>query len=613
MIQAANLQNHFGDQVLFEDVTFQVSYGERVGLVGRNGSGKSTLFRMIDGDLEPDAGVITVPKGYRIVSLEQHIKFSKPTVIEECCQVLEEDQQYDFFRAEKILFGLGFTQDDLERDPYEFSGGYQIRINLCKALVQSPDMLLLDEPTNYLDIVSLRWLKGFLRNFDGEVVLITHDRDFMDAVATHIMGISRKRLKKTKGDTAKFYEQLIMEDEIYEQTRMNQEKKRDEMQGFVDRFKAKASKARQAQSKMKMIEKMGSMDALASESNLSFKFHHKECPGKVILEAKNLGFAYTGEDQDQLFSGLNLTIGKNDRIGIIGKNGKGKSTLLNVLGGELTATNGTMTNHPSLSKGHFGQTNVERLYIKHSISQEIRSSNPKLGHTEIRSICGAMMFQGDLADKKIEVLSGGERSRVLLGKILAHPTNLLLLDEPTNHLDIESVEALSDEISRYPGALLIVTHSEYLLRNLVNKLIIFHEGRADYFIGTYDDFLNKIGWESEETFPKKKKKGLNKKELQKKRQELIREKSKTCKPLKSEMDLLEKEIVDSEALLEGLNNDLEKFTAEADGDAIVEVTQKIGKLHFKIQDAFEKLSPISEEYETKEKEFDLLLSQLQGE
>ena len=497
MIQLNNISKHFGVQVLFDDLTLMIGKRERIGFVGRNGSGKSTLFKIILGELTPDAGEINIPKGYKIGALDQHIKFTKPTVLEECCEVLSEDEQYDWWKVERVLFGLGFSEEDLEKDPYSFSGGYQVRINLTKALVQNPNLLLLDEPTNYLDIVSLRWLRGFLRSFQGEVLLITHDRDFMDSVATHTIGLTRKRLRKYKGNTSKFYEQISISDEMYEQTRLNQEKKKKELQSFVDRFGAKASKAAQAQSRAKQIEKMGTIDKLDAESTLGFRFHYKECPGKVILETNNVSFSYSGKEEDDLFKNLTLSIGREDRIGIIGKNGKGKSTLLNVIGGELKARTGEITNHPSLSIGHFGQTNIERLHESNTILTEISDCNSELGMSQVRNICGTMMFPDDLAKKKISVLSGGEKSRVMLGKILARKSNMLLLDEPTNHLDMESIEILSEEIVRFPGAVILVTHSELLLRAAVNKLIIFHQGKAEFFDGTYDEFLEKIGWESE--------------------------------------------------------------------------------------------------------------------
>ena len=526
MIAASNLEKSFGPQVLFDKVSFLINPRERIGLVGKNGTGKSTLFKMILGNERYDSGTLSMPKGYRIGTLEQHIHFTQPTVLKECIQALPVEKQWDHYKAEIILSGLGFSEQDFQKDPATFSGGFQVRINLCKALLADPNMLLLDEPTNYLDILSLRWLKEYLNKWPGEMILITHDRDFMDKVTTHTLGLHRKQARKVKGDTIKFYELIMQEEETYEQTRKNLENKRKEMQSLIDRFRAKASKASMAQSRLKMMEKMGTMEKLSTEKNLGFRFNHLPCPGKKIMNIKNLSFSYTGKPDENIFSDLSFSIGRKDRIGIIGANGKGKSTLLNCLAGELTPTKGEIIPHPSTSLGHFGQTNIDRLESRNQVLQEILRSNPNLSMTAAHSICGAMMFEGDMAKKKVEVLSGGERSRVLLGKIISHPTNLLLLDEPSHHLDVESIECLIEELSDYQGALVIVTHSELILKTLAENLIIFHRGRAEYFHGGYEEFLEKVGWEGEPISEKKVKPKMSKKEARKLRA-LERQKAQT--------------------------------------------------------------------------------------
>ncbi len=512
MIIATDLKKSFGSQSLFEGVSFLINQGERIGLVGKNGSGKSTLFKMILKQENPDSGKLSAPRGYVIGALEQIIRFTHPTVLTECISALSAEKQWDHYEAEIILSGLGFSEEDFHKDPATFSGGYQVRINLCKALLADPNMLLLDEPTNYLDILSLRWLKDYLIKWPGEMVLITHDRDFMDKVTTHTLGLHRKKAKKVKGGTIKYYEQIIQEEEAYELTRKNLESKRKEMQSLVDRFRAKASKAAMAQSRLKMMEKMGTMKKLDAEKNLGFRFNHRPCPGKTLMDVKNLSFSYTGKPENNIFSDISFSIGRNDRIGIIGANGKGKSTLLNCLVGELTATSGSIVSHPTLSLGHFGQTNIERLQSGNKVLDEILQSNPSLSLQAAHTICGAMMFGGDLSKKKVDVLSGGEKSRLLLGKIISHPTNLLLLDEPSHHLDVESIESLIEELNDYEGALVIVTHSELILKTLAKNLIIFHKGKAEYFRGGYEDFLDKVGWEEAPVQEKKIKTKVNKKE-----------------------------------------------------------------------------------------------------
>lgn len=529
MIIANNLEKSYGAQDLFEGVSFLINEGERVGLVGKNGTGKSTLFKMILGQENPDSGDISSPKGYRIDALEQIICFTQPTVLKECIQALSPEKQWDHYKAEIILSGLGFSEQDFQKDPSTFSGGFQIRINLCKALLADPDMLLLDEPTNYLDILSLRWLKEYLVKWPGEMILITHDRDFMDAVTTHTLGLHRKQARKVRGGTIKYYEQIIQEEETYELTRRNMESKKKEMQSLIDRFRAKASKAAMAQSRMKMMKKMGTMEKLETERNLGFKFNYLACPGKTLMDIKNLSFSYEGNSKSNIFTDISFSIGRRDRIGIIGANGKGKSTLLNCLADELSPTAGTISKHPSTSIGHFGQTNINRLNPKNRVLDEVLKANPNLSLQAAHSICGVMMFGGELSKKKVGVLSGGERSRLLLGKIISHPTNLLLLDEPTHHLDVESIESLIEELNDYDGAIVIVTHSELILKTLAQNLIIFHQGKAEYFHGGYEDFLENVGWEGEPVAEKKTKTIVSKKEARRLRA-LERQKN-TVKPV----------------------------------------------------------------------------------
>jgi len=497
MIQLTNLSKSFGGDILLRDINLKVLPRQKIGFVGRNGSGKSTLFKIILDEEHYDEGELSIPKNYRIGALKQHLSFSEKTLREECALALPKGEEWNFYKIEKLLFGLGFSHEDLDKDPLSFSGGYQIRINLVKLLAEEPNMLLLDEPTNYLDIVSLRWLRGFIKNFEGEVILITHDRDFMDSISTHTMGINRKSLHMVEGNSHKFYETLTLADETYQKTQANQAKKRQELEEFIARNKARASTAALAQSKVKELEKMEVMEDLESDSSLEFDFNYAQTPAKILFRANNLSFGY--DDKPNLFENVSFDMPKGKTIAIIGKNGKGKSTLLNLIAGELDSRSGSIEFHPSTTFAHFGQTNIERLNTKMSILDEIAQARRDIGIAEVRAIAGRMMFSGDSAKKKIELLSGGERSRVMLGKIIATPANLLFLDEPTNHLDMQSIDALCDAIENFEGSTMLVTHSEMLLHRLANALIIFHKDKAEYFDGTYAEFLEKIGWEEEES------------------------------------------------------------------------------------------------------------------
>lgn len=546
MLQVSGLTKGYGPRTLFENVSFSLVQGERLGLVGRNGCGKSTLFKLILGDESPDEGTITMPKGYRIGHLAQHLNFTKSTIVEETCLGLRPDERDQTYRAEIILSGLGFSEDDYLKPPSAFSGGFQIRLNLAKLLLSEPDLLLLDEPTNYLDILSMRWLSGFLTTWSGEMIIITHDRTFMDDVTTHTMYIHRGTIRKIRGDTTKLYNQVATDEEIYEKTRINEDKKRKELEEFINRFRAQASKATLVQSKVKALERMGQKEALMDQASLDFQFCTAPHPGKVSMEVRGISFNYP--DGPGLIDDLSMTIGKQDRIGIIGKNGKGKSTLLKLLASEMKPVKGSVTPGPNAKIGYFGQTNISRLNPNLTIEEEVNSANPLLHRTKIRAICGTMMFTGDDAEKKIGVLSGGEKSRVLLAKLLAQPSNVLLLDEPTNHLDMESIEALVKSLKEYEGTVIIVTHSELILRSLVNRLIIFQGSAPRLFDHEYDYFLQKEGWEEEggapTTHTKKEEKPAEESAAQKeisKKMRVVEEKISTLeKDLKKNEDLLAK-------------------------------------------------------------------------
>ena len=447
MISVDNLSKSYGGQVLFENISFKINRRERVGLVGRNGHGKTTLFRLITGLEEPDSGTIAIPRHYRIGYVEQNIDFSEDTVRAEAARALPPDARDQMWRVEKILFGLGFGPADLDKHPGELSGGYQVRLNLTKVLLADFNILLLDEPNNYLDITSIRWLERFLLAWPGELVLITHDRSFMDKVVTHTMAIHRRKIKKIEGDTGKLYDQIAMEEETYEKTRINDERKRKEIQGFIDKFHASAQLTGLVQSRKKTLSKMIKKEKLEKLTSLEFGFGYKPFHGKYVLSVEDLTFGY--DPSLPLIEDFGITIGARDRVFVIGKNGRGKTTLLKLMAGVLEPDRGEITKPMAVAPGYFEQTNVQSLSAANSVLEEIGSAAPEVDPSKARYLCGLMMFEGDAALKKIGVLSGGEKSRVLLGKLIASPLNLILLDEPTNHLDMESSDALLAAIDNF--------------------------------------------------------------------------------------------------------------------------------------------------------------------
>jgi ATP-binding cassette subfamily F protein 3 len=616
MLQINKLSKTYGRQIIFDEVDFIINPGERVGLVGRNGHGKTTLFRMVLGEEHQDSGAITIPNGYRIGHLSQHISFTRKTILKEGCLNLphSEDGTDESYKVGAILHGLGFATEDFDKHPASLSGGFQIRLNLAKVLVSDPNLLLLDEPTNYLDIVSIRWLTKFLRAWKNEMIVITHDRDFMDSVTTHTMAIHRQKMRKIEGTTQKLYSQILLDEEVYEKTRINDDRKRKDVEQFINRFRAQANKAKAVQSRIKALQRHEKLSKLTEEKTLDFAFHSASFTGKQLMTAEEICFTFDS-DGPLLIQGLDLQIGKNDRIGIIGKNGKGKTTLLNLLAGELEPVNGTITRHPQLKAAFFGQTNINRLNLARTIEEEIMDVHPDHSRGAARKICGAMMFEGDTALKKISVLSGGERSRVLLGKLLVSPANLLLLDEPTNHLDMESIDSLIEAVDVFRGAVVIVTHSELVLSAVATKLIVFDGGRIRVFDGTYDDFLERVGWsdeaadaDSEDNARKQERpKGVNKKEARRLRAEIITNRSKTLGPLQKRIAEIEGEI----SLLEKrIDEDTVRLLNASEKGAVAEIrnlASAITLARSEIDRLFARLEKKTALFESKSREFEKLL------
>ncbi len=604
MIKVINLCKSFGVQDIFDDISFNVNSGERIGLVGRNGHGKTTLLKIITGEEHADSGEIVIPKNYTIGHIAQHLKFTKSTVIDEGCLGLPEDSRDDKWKVEKILSGLGFTQEDMKRDPLafsmndmqrhpdEFSGGYQVRLNLAKTLVSEPDMLLLDEPTNYLDIISIRWLSSFLRQWEGEMLLVTHDRSFMDSITTHTVGIHRQKARKIEGSTDKLYEQILKEEEIHEKTRLNDEKKRKEVELFVTRFRAKARLAGMVQSRVKALEKQQSLDKLEKIKSMDFSFSYKPFNAKTLMTVENLNFAYNPETE--IVKDFSISVGSEDRICVIGKNGKGKTTLLKLLAEELTPGSGKFNIHSNTVKGYFAQTNTINLNSNMTVEEEIYSAGCE--KQSARNIAGAMMFEGDDALKKIGVLSGGEKSRVLLGKILASPSNLLFLDEPTNHLDMESCDALVGAIDDFPGAIIMVTHNEMFLHSLANRFIVFQGNGVTVFEGTYQSFLEKVGWDEEEQKTETVKKTdtpVNKKDIRKLRTEILTRRSKELKPLETKLSKVENLIDKKETDLTDKNNEMIEAAGNGSGKDIENLSKEIYALQQEIDSLFEEFEELS--------------------
>jgi len=494
MLFGKNISKSFGAQTLFENADFQLNKGEKIAIIGRNGYGKSTLFRLILGQDGFDDGEIAYPEHYRIGSLDQHLSFNQKNIVEEVTAGQPEEKKYESWKAEKLLSGLGFKASDFTRKAEEFSGGFQIRIKLAQLLFSEPDLLLLDEPTNYLDITSLRWLENFLQSWKSEVMCVSHDQIFLEKICTHTIGVHRKKLRKIKGSPQKLFNHIAKEERIHEKTRKNDEKQRGKQEKFIREFRSGARSAGLVQSRIKMLAKKKKLNALDKIPEIKFKFTEEEFNGSKILEARNLSFGYK-EGQD-LLKKCSFEVFPGEKIGIIGANGKGKTTLLRALTKELKISSGVLKSNVKTRIGYFGQSNIDKLEGEKNIIETLQDAGA-YNEQHARTIAASLLFGQNLAYKKINILSGGEKARVNLGRVLLHPTNFLLLDEPTNHLDYESVNALVESVKNFSGAAIFVSHNEYFLREIAQKLIVFDEEEVFLFEGTYDEFLEQKGFECE--------------------------------------------------------------------------------------------------------------------
>ncbi len=618
MIIVDDLSKSYGKQSLFDSVSFKINRRERVGVVGRNGHGKTTLFRMIVGEEEPDAGAISRPRNYRIGYVEQAIRFTAATVRDEAAGALAHDARDETWRVEKVLAGLGFEPADLDKAPAELSGGYQVRLNVAKALLGDFQMLLLDEPSNYLDITSIRWLERFLVAWPGEMMIITHDRSFMDSVATHILGIHRRKVRKIKGDTGKYYEQIAAEEEIYEKTRINDERKKKEMDLFITRFRAKARLGGLVQSRIKSLEKMEKRERLETVKTLEFSFAEKPSFHKYAMDVRDLSFAYTPDRP--LIRRFSISIGAKDRVFVIGRNGRGKTTLLKLLAGDLTPRSGEITSPQSVTPGYFEQTHITTLNGANTVLEEIAAADPEGDPKRARFIAGGMMFEGDDALKKIAVLSGGEKSRVLLGRLIATPINLLLLDEPTNHLDIESNDALLEAIDSFDGAVVMVTHNEMFLHALAERLVVFDNDDIIVYEGGYQRFLEKVGWQ-DEVMPRPagssgpRNGGVTEerptpKELRRLRSEIVTERSRALRPLETRMAEIEKAVESRDAALKELGRKLVEVSQARQGSRVVDLSRQMHEAKKTIDALLGELETLTSAYEGKKADFEARLRAL---
>lgn len=530
MINIHNLSISFQGDYLFESITFQMQAGDRVGLVGRNGAGKSTLLKIIAGEQEYDDGQIATDKDIAIGFLKQDIEFEKGrTVLEESYEAFtkikaierrleeintqlaertdyeseayhqlmvdlnEQQHQYEIHggynyqgETERILQGLGFQREDFEKATETFSGGWRMRIELAKLLLQNNDVLLLDEPTNHLDIESILWLEDFLRNFPGAIMIVSHDKMFLDNVTNRTIEISMGKIY----DFEKPYTQyLVLREEMREQqlaTHKNQQREIEQTEKLIDRFRAKASKATMAQSLIKKLDRMERVE-LDEDDNavLSLRFPISVNPGKVVIEAEGVSKNY---GDNQVLTDVDLMVERNAKIAFVGQNGQGKSTLAKIIVGEIPH-DGKLTLGHNVQIGYFAQNQADYLDGEKTVLDTMIDAANMSNRSRVRDILGSFLFRGDEVEKFVRVLSGGERNRLALAKLMLQPFNVLVMDEPTNHLDIQSKNVLKEALDRFEGTLVLVSHDRDFLQGLTNKVYEFKDHQIKEYLGDINYFL----------------------------------------------------------------------------------------------------------------------------
>ena len=525
LIGLQNITFEFGARVIVQDATWHIQPGERIGLIGYNGTGKSTLFKVLVGEYSPSQGTVEKGKDTTLGYLHQDLlsfdtndsilevalsafeevkKIEKE--LEEITKKLETDSSDEMlllyseklhdlevaggyeveYKTEEVLHGLGFSDVDIKRPYKEFSGGWRMRVLLAKMILQQPDVLLLDEPTNHLDLPSIEWLEKYLLHYKGSVVIVSHDKFFLNRMVNKVVELYQQELHIYSGNYDFYEKEKLVRVELQQKAYENQQDYIRQQERFVERFKAKASKAAAAQSIIKRLDKIDRIEQTEIERpNIKINFRIDKQPGKIISELKHVSKSFPTID---ILKNASAYINRGDKIALIGANGKGKSTILRIVSGSETITGERVEGH-NVEESFYAQHQLEALNINNTILDEMKECGSNKNDLELRSLLGCFLFSGDDADKRIKVLSGGEKARVALAKVIAGRSNFLLLDEPTNHLDMHSVELLAEALNKYEGSYLLVSHDRFFISQTANKIWEIEDGQIKEFKGTYQEWV----------------------------------------------------------------------------------------------------------------------------
>ena len=641
MVSAVDISLQYGERRLLDGVTFHVGPHDRIGLVGANGSGKSTLLHILLGDATPDSGVINrahyVTVGYlpqegtalagRTLYAEAESVFEDIVQTQqELAQVQEamgnEPHDTDAFRElldiygelqhrleasdgfrmqswiEKVLTGLGFQQYDFARQTEEFSGGWQMRIALAKLLLRQPSLLLLDEPTNHLDLDSLQWLEEYLQGYEGAVILVSHDRRFLDTMTRRTFELTGSRMVEYAGNYT-FSIGAREERKVHlAAAYRNQQQQIKQTERFIERFRYKATKARQVQSRIKALEKLERVETEDEESGIRFTFPPAPSSGRVMMELRNLAKVYGSLS---VFQGLSLTIDRGDRIAFVGVNGAGKSTLARIIAGVEPFDHGERLPGHNVSISYFAQHQAEELDPSYDVLQTVDAVATGDIRRRLRSLLGSFLFTGDDVFKKVGVLSGGEKSRLALAKMLLLPANLIVLDEPTNHLDMRSKEVLQDALAEFDGSLIVVSHDRDFLDPLVTKVVEFRSGRIRTYLGTVSDYLDTRMREKEAEAASTASPGTasvsGDRERKRREAQIRQERYEKTLPLQKRLAALEQRIQEEEATKESLEQQMADPDVYRGGDRIREIQAAYHAVGESLQTLYHQWGAVSNELE----------------